>query len=83
MCARHRGSYWTYLVTNERNGTLCVGVTNSIQRRIWQHKAKQIEGFTKQYGLNLLAYFEEFRDPTSAISREKEINGWLRRKKLA
>jgi len=82
MSAQDRGSYWVYIVTNKRNGTLYVGVTNSIHRRIWEHKQKQIEGFTKKYGLTNLVHFEEFRSPSWAITREKEIKGWLRRRKL-
>jgi putative endonuclease len=69
-------------LTNKRNGTLYVGVTNSLHRRIWQHKTKAIDGFTKQYGLTLLMYFEQFTGPTAAIAREKEIKGWLRKRKL-
>ncbi len=83
MCAHAANrSYWVYILTNKRNGTLYVGVTNSLERRIWQHKAKVIEGFTKQYGLNQLVHFEQFRDVNAAIAREKEIKGWLRKRKL-
>ena len=83
MRAHGTGSYWVYIVTNKRNGTLYIGVTGSLHRRIWQHKAKEIDGFTKKYGLTLLVHFEEFRSADSAIAREKEIKGWLRRRKLA
>lgn len=76
-------SYWVYILTNRRNGTLYVGVTNSLKRRIWEHKAKVLEGFTKQYGLTRLVRFELFRDVNLAIAREKEIKGWLRKRKLA
>ena len=75
-------SYWVYILTNKPHGTLYIGVTNSLERRVWQHKTKALEGFTKQYGLNRLVYFEEFRDVTNAITREKELKGWLRRKKI-
>jgi putative endonuclease len=78
--ASHR-SYWIYILTNKPHGTLYIGVTNSLQRRVWQHKTKAEESFTKRYGLNRLVYLEEFRDVTNAISREKELKGWLRRKK--
>jgi putative endonuclease len=80
--ATHR-SYWVYILASQRNGTLYVGVTNSLERRVWQHKSGTIEGFTKQYGLNRLIYFEDFRDVTNAIAREKQSKGWLRRRKLA
>ena len=65
-------SYWVYILTNKRNGTLYVGVTNSLQRRVWQHKAKVIEGFTKQYGLDQLVHFKQFRDVNTAIARERK-----------
>jgi putative endonuclease len=83
MCAQGRDSFWVYIVANKRNGTLYVGVTNSLRRRIWQHKASMIDGFTKKYGLTILVHFEEFRHPRAAIAREKAIKGWLRRRKLA
>lgn len=75
--------YWVYVLTNKPNGTLYVGVTNSIERRIWEHKTGAVAGFTKQYGLKRLVYFEEYRDISDAISREKEIKGWLRVRKIA
>jgi len=83
MGARDTDSFWVYIVTNKRNGTLYVGVTNSIHRRIWEHKEKQIEGFTKKYSLTMLVYFEDFPSPDTAIAREKELKGWLRRRKLS
>jgi len=83
MCAHAaKRSYWVYILTNKRNGTLYVGVTNSLERRIWEHKTKVIEGFTKQYSLDQLVHFEQFRDINQAIAREKQIKGWLRRRKL-
>ncbi len=81
MPAPHK-SYWVYILTNKPHGTLYVGVTNSIDRRVWQHKTKALDGFTKRYGLNRLVYFEKFRDAAGAIDREKELKGWLRRKKI-
>ena len=70
-------------MTNQPHGTLYIGVTNSLERRIWQHKTGAHEGFTKRYGLKRLVYFEEFRDVRNAISRETELKGWLRRRKVA
>jgi putative endonuclease len=83
MCANvpHR-SYWVYILTNKPNGTLYIGMNNSLERRIWQHKTKAIEGFTKRYGLNRLVYFEAFRNVWNAIARETELKGWLRGKKI-
>src|SRR4051812_33641032 len=77
----HR-SYWVYILSNRKNGTLYTGVTNSLERRIWQHKSKQADSFTRRYAINRLMYFEEFRDVTNAIARETAIKGWLRARKI-
>jgi putative endonuclease len=74
--------YHVYIVTNQRNGTLYTGVTGDLRKRIWQHKNKALPGFTAQYGLNRLVYFEEFRDVAFAIEREKQIKAGSRKKKL-
>jgi putative endonuclease len=74
--------YHVYIVTNQRNGTLYTGVTSGLRKRVWQHKSKALAGFTSQYGLNRLVYFEEFRDITFAIKREKQIKAGSRNKKL-
>jgi len=74
--------YYVYIMTN-RSRTLYVGVTNDIRRRVWQHKHKLIEGFTKRYNVTRLVYYEETPDVKAATAREKQIKGWLRRKKIA
>ena len=74
--------YYVYIMTN-RSGTLYVGVTNDLQRRVWEHKQKLIEGFTRRYNITRLVYYEETLDATTAITREKQIKGWLRKKKVA
>jgi putative endonuclease len=74
--------YHVYIVTNQRNGTLYTGVTSDLRKRVWQHKNKALLGFTAQYGLSRLVYFEEFRDVTFAIGREKQIKAGSRKKKL-
>ena len=74
--------YHVYIVTNQRNGTLYTGVTSDLRKRVWQHKNKALPGFTAQYGLSRLVYFEEFRDVTFAIEREKQIKAGSRKKKL-
>jgi len=76
----HR-SYWVYMLASKPGGTLYLGATNSLKRRIWEHKSGMISGFTKQYGVKTLVYFEEHRDVTAAIAREKELKGWLRARK--
>ncbi len=74
--------YHVYIVTNQRNGTLYTGVTSDLRKRVWQHKNKALPGFTSQYGLNCLVYFEEFRDVTFAIEREKQIKAGSRKRKI-
>ena len=74
---------YTYILFNQRNGTLYVGVTNDLKRRITEHKEKLIPGFTQRYGVDKLGYFEEYNDIRLAIQREKELKGWNRKRKLA
>jgi len=74
--------YFVYLMTN-KSGTLYVGVTNNLERRIFEHKNSLIEGFTKKYKINKLIYYEETNDVLTAIAREKQIKGWRREKKIA
>ena len=73
---------WVYIVTN-RAGTLYVGVTNNLQRRLWEHKNRLFAGFTSRYVIDRLVYVEETNDVAAAIEREKEIKGWRRSKKEA
>jgi putative endonuclease len=74
--------YYVYIMTN-RSKTLYTGVTNDLTRRVYEHKNKMIDGFTKKYNITKLVYFEETNDILSAITREKQIKGWLRSKKIA
>jgi len=74
-------NYYVYLLTNWNNKVIYVGVTNDLNRRIYEHKNKLISGFTKRYKLNKLVYFEETCDINAAITREKEIKKWRREKK--
>ena len=71
-----------YILTNIRNGTLYVGVTSDLPKRIWQHKNKVLEGFTKKYKLDKLVWFEVHETMMSAIQREKAIKYWKREWKL-
>ena len=75
-------SYWVYIITNKPHGTLYIGMTNSLESRMWQHKTGKNEGFSKRYGLKDLVWFEEFRDVHNAIRRETELKGWVRRRKI-
>jgi putative endonuclease len=74
--------YYVYIMTN-RSGTLYTGVTNNLQRRVYQHKHKLVPGFTCTYNITRLVYYEETSDVRAAIAREKQIKGWLRAKKIA
>ena len=74
--------FYVYIITNKRNGTLYIGVTNNLLRRIYEHKNKLINGFSKKYNLDKLVYFEEFNSIEEAIKREKFLKGKKRRYKL-
>ena len=74
--------YYVYILTN-RSGTLYVGMTNDIVRRIQEHKEGRGSKFTSKYRINRLVYYESTNDVLSAIVREKQIKGWLRSKKIA
>ncbi len=73
--------YYVYIMSN-KSGTLYTGVTNNLEQRVYQHKSKIVEGFTKRYNINQLVYFESTNDITAAITREKQIKGMLRSRKL-
>jgi putative endonuclease len=73
--------YYVYIVTN-RSRTLYTGVTNNLYRRVYEHKNKLIGGFTKKYNITKLVWYEVTSEVTSAIAREKQIKGWLRKKKI-
>jgi putative endonuclease len=74
--------YYVYILTNQSR-TLYIGVTNNLERRIYEHKHKLVPGFTAKYNITRLVYFEVTQDVLSALSREKQIKGWLRSKKTA
>ncbi len=75
--------YYVYMLTNWNSKVLYTGVTNDLNRRLYEHKHKLIDGFTKKYRVFKFVYFESTTDVTSAIAREKEIKGWTRRIKNA
>jgi putative endonuclease len=74
--------YYLYILSNRYNGTLYIGVTNDLERRMFEHKNKLIEGFTKQYGLDKLVYFETYQYVNDAIKREKNMKKWKRQWKI-
>jgi len=71
-----------YILSSKRNGTLYIGVTSNLVKRIWQHKNNQIEGFTKRHGIQALVWYELHETMDSAISREKALKFWKRDWKL-
>ncbi|MGI6434110.1 MAG: GIY-YIG nuclease family protein [Syntrophomonadaceae bacterium] len=73
--------YYVYIMTNWNNKVLYIGITNNLGRRVYEHKNKLVNGFTAKYNVNKLVYFDSTSDVKSAISREKQIKGWTRRKK--
>ena len=73
--------YYVYIMTNKVNTVLYTGITNDIRRRVYEHRQKLIEGFTKKYNIVKLVYYEAFADCTSAIQREKQIKAGSRKKK--
>ena len=75
-------AYYVYFLTNKPRGTLYVGVTNDLVRRVSEHREGIVKGFTKQYGLKQLVHFEAYDSPSSAIQREKNIKHWKRAWKI-
>ena len=75
-------AYYVYIVTNN-SGTLYTGMTNDLKRRMYEHKNHLIPGFTRKYKITKLVYYDETDDVNEAIAREKQIKGWLRKKKIS
>lgn len=71
-----------YILASKRNGTLYIGVTSDLSKRVWEHKNDAVEGFTKRYDVHRLVYYELHEDTVSAIAREKQIKKWNRVWKL-
>ena len=74
--------YYTYIMTNKRNTAVYASVTNDLKRRVYEHKEKLVDGFTKKYNITKLVYYEVFEDIENAILREKQIKGGSRQKKI-
>ena len=75
-------SFYVYVLANRIGGTLYIGVTNDLIRRVTEHRLKAVESFTKKYGVNRLVYFEQFDDAENAIRREKRLKKWNRMWKI-
>jgi putative endonuclease len=74
--------FYVYILASRKHGTLYIGVTNNLIRRVHQHKAKQIPGFSAKHSVNKLMYYEVFDDPGLAIAREKQLKKWHREWKI-
>jgi putative endonuclease len=70
--------FYVYILASRKHGTLYIGITNDIIRRVHEHKLKLVPGFSAKYAVDKLVYFEIFDDPTAAIAREKELKKWRR-----
>ena len=75
-------SYYVYLLASRKHGTLYIGVTNDLVRRVYEHRTKAVQGFTKRYGVDKLVWFEIYDDAINAITREKELKKWRRAWKM-
>ncbi|PWU22651.1 hypothetical protein C5B42_05425 [Candidatus Cerribacteria bacterium 'Amazon FNV 2010 28 9'] len=75
-------TYFVYILASKKHGTLYIGVTNNLYRRVWEHKQGLVEGFTKQYKVNQLVWFDQTNDIGEAIQREKQIKVWKRAWKI-
>jgi len=73
--------YYIYILRNHK-GLFYIGITNNLVRRLWEHKEKLVEGFTKKYNVTILVYYEIYQDPQIAIEREKQLKNWTRKKKI-
>ena len=79
---QHGRAYYVYILSS-RSGRLYIGVTNDLERRVRQHKRRELPGFTSRYFIDRLVYYEETSDVHDAIAREKELKGWVRARKCA
>ena len=75
-------SFCVYILSSKKNGTLYVGVTSDLIKRIWEHKESLVDGFTKKYNVKKLVYYEQHQNAQSAIQREKQLKEWKRKWKL-
>ena len=73
---------YVYILASKKNGTLYIGVTSDLVKRIYEHKQKLIDGFTKEYNVHALVYFESYKDIKEAILREKQMKKWNRKWKI-
>lgn len=77
----NRKQYYVYILRN-KSGNFYIGITSDLVKRVWEHKNKVVDGFTKKYNIHLLIYYEIYDDPETAIAREKQLKKWSRKKKI-
>ena len=82
MTTSSQPTYWVYVMTNH-SGTLYIGMTNNLERRVWEHRHGVVEGFTSKYRITKLVLAEPFTEVRDAIAREKQLKKWSRVKKVA
>jgi putative endonuclease len=75
-------SFYVYILASRKNGTLYIGVTNDLVRRVYDHRNNAIEGFTKKYSVHTLVYYEPYKDVRDALTREKRLKKWKRQWKI-
>jgi putative endonuclease len=75
-------TYYVYILASKRNGTLYIGVTNNLERRLYEHKNNLVEGFTNKYSVHHLIYYESANDINAALQREKQLKRWTRKWKI-
>jgi len=75
-------AYFVYILASQRNGTLYIGVTSNLQKRIWEHKNKIVKGFAEKYNVDKLIYYEQTENVMSALEREKQLKKWNRSWKI-
>jgi len=75
--------FFVYFMVNWNNKVMYIGMTNNLERRVYEHKNKLVDGFTKKYNVTKLVYYETYEDPAMAIAREKQLKKWRRSKKNA
>ena len=75
-------NFAVYIMASKRNGTLYIGVTSDLPKRVWEHRESVVQGFTKDYGVNILAWYEMHDNAESAITREKRLKKWNRAWKI-
>jgi putative endonuclease len=82
MREKNMKQYYVYILASKFHGTLYIGVTSDLIKRVWEHKNKVVEGFTEKYSVSRLVYFDVFSDPENAIKREKRYKRWNRQWKI-